>query len=151
MIDVKELLGKLNSAYNLLEEGITRVDEKDKTQAEAQVKIDEDKEANKVKDQELGEREAGIAHIEDVDKVSKESANTLSLVRQEKADLQTAIEGHTANKKDDEQKQKIAWDEINSEKLMNKKQADAIKKDRDMLNENKKKFLIEQRVTKEMK
>ncbi len=149
MLKIKEALEKLNSACKLFQDGVARVEEKDKSQSQAQAKIDEETQANKDTAKDLETRGASIAHIEDADKTYKEGTDLLKEARQEKADLQVAIEKHEANKKEDAQKQKIAWDEIESARVVDKKQAEAIQKERKILDEGKRKFALEQRLSKE--
>ena len=150
MLEIKEILEKLSSAFNMLQEGITRTTEKEKKQNSQQVTIDDGLEANKVKAQKLEEREAKVRHIEDIDKTSKESASSLAQVRQEKGELQVKIEQHQSTLTKDKQDQKIEWDKIDTEKAMAKKQATAIKEERATLDEQKKEFAVKKKVDAEM-
>ena len=150
MLEVKNVLDKLNSAYHLFQDDITKTNEIASKQATQQIKIDEGIEDNKIKASELSKREADVAHIEDAAKTHKEGTNLLAEAGQAKADLQVAIDAHEAKKEKDAQEQKIAWDKIEAENKIAVKQADALKKERIDHNEAVKKFRVEQAVIKKL-
>lgn len=150
MEEVKKILDALNSALFQLRSNIRKADEarieyenKSKELYDAEVEINK-------KTSDLNSREAKVSHIESVDKAGKDAKDLMDKARTElssvadvRAKLDSDIKEHRASKVREDK-------EIADSKVLHLKEVDAVKKERKALEEGKKKFVVEQKVAKEM-